>query len=125
ALGHRRLAILDLTEYGAQPMQTQDALGLLSYNGEVYNHAELRLELERQGVRSRGTCDSETVLQALHHWGPEKAVPLFNGMFALAYYDGRDRTLWLARDRLGIKPLSLHFSGRRLLFASEDKAFLT
>ncbi len=121
-LGHRRLAILDRSEHAAQPMLTDDRSGALAYNGEVYNFRELRAELEREGVCFRSSGDTEVVLKALHTWGPEAAVPRFNGMFALAYYDANQRTLWLARDRLGIKPLSLAEDGGRLLFASEDKA---
>jgi asparagine synthase (glutamine-hydrolysing) len=124
ALGHRRLAILDPSEKAAQPMRTGDGLGILSYNGEVYNYLELRTELEREGVGFRSGCDTEVVLNALHQWGPKLAVPRFNGMFALAYHDHRSDRLWLARDRLGIKPLSMQQSDERLLFASEDKAIL-
>jgi asparagine synthase (glutamine-hydrolysing) len=123
-LGHRRLAILDRSEIARQPMQTPDGQGILSYNGEVYNYVQLRRELEETGLAFRSSGDTEVILQALHHWGPEKAIARFNGMFALAYFDQRTSTLWLARDRLGIKPLYILRHGKRLLFASEDKAFL-
>ncbi|WP_421857902.1 asparagine synthase (glutamine-hydrolyzing) [Oricola sp.] len=124
ALGHRRLAILDPTERAAQPMSTPDGAGTLVYNGEVYNFRELRAELEREGVAFVSSGDAEVVLRALHQWGPEAAVPRFNGMFALAYHDARTATLWLARDRLGIKPMSLATMDGRLAFASEDKGVL-
>ncbi|TGT58530.1 asparagine synthetase B, partial [bacterium M00.F.Ca.ET.159.01.1.1] len=94
------------------------------YNGEVYNYRSLRKTLEAEGLEFRTVSDTEVVLQALHHWGAAKAVPLFDGMFAFAYFDQRDGALWLARDRLGIKPMSVADTADRLLFASEDKAIL-
>jgi len=124
ALGHVRLAILDPTPAGHQPMRTPGDRGVLAYNGEVYNFRELRRELEKEGIDFRSQADTEVVLHALHLWGPERALPRFDGMFALAYWDGRSRSLWLARDRLGIKPLYLHRSAAGLLFASELRALL-
>src|SRR5690606_13498658 len=97
----------------AQPMIAADGSAVLSYNGEVYNYRELRRELKAEGVAFRGSGDTEVVLAALRHWGPQIAIPRFNGMFALAYYDTAGRELWLARDRLGIKPLSLLRQGGR------------
>ncbi len=122
-LGHARLSILDLSERGHQPFLTQDGLGAISYNGEVYNFRELRKDLEKEGVKFKSTSDTEVVLYALHHWGPEKAIPRFDGMFALAYFDLRSRTLWLSRDRTGIKPLYTARAGNMIAFASEMKAF--
>ena len=122
ALGHVRLSIIDLSSRGHQPFVTPDGLGALTYNGEVYNFRELRSELEREGAVFRSDSDSEVVLHALHRWGPERAVPKLNGMFAFAYYDRRDRSLWLARDRAGIKPLYVARSAGTLAFASEQKA---
>jgi asparagine synthase (glutamine-hydrolysing) len=124
ALGHLRLSIIDLSRNGHQPMLTASGDGVLVYNGEVYNFDALRESLRSEGRVFRTECDTEVVLQALHHWGPRKAVPLFNGMFAFAYYDLRSSELWLARDRLGIKPMSVADVGDRILFASEDKAIL-
>jgi len=124
AFGHVRLAIIDPTEASAQPMLTGDRSGVLVYNGEVYNYRELRLELERKGVRFRTSGEVEVVLLALHHWGVEQSVKRFDGMFAFAYFDGRDRTLWLGRDRVGIKPLLVADTGKELLFGSEAKALL-
>ena len=122
--GHRRLSIIDLSSASHQPMATPDGLGVLIYNGEVYNYRDLRHALQQEGVRFTTSGDAEVVLQALHHWGPETALPRFNGMFAVAYFDGREQALWLARDRIGIKPLLTADTGRELLFASEAKAIL-
>ncbi|MCC6981931.1 MAG: asparagine synthase (glutamine-hydrolyzing) [Bauldia sp.] len=122
--GHRRLSIIDLSAASRQPMITADGLGVLIYNGELYNYRELRAEMEREGARFTTTGDAEVVLQALHRWGPESSLPRFNGMFAVAYFDGREKALWLARDRIGIKPLLVADTGRELLFASEAKAIL-
>jgi asparagine synthase (glutamine-hydrolysing) len=122
ALGHVRLAIIDLSSRAHQPFVTDDGLGALTYNGEVYNFRELRSELERAGIAFRSDSDTEVVLQALHAWGPERAVPRLNGMFAFAYCDRRDGSLWLARDRAGIKPLYVARRSGTLAFASEQKA---
>lgn len=123
-LGHCRLSIIDLSPAGHQPMLTTDGQGVLAYNGEVYNYRELRAELERDGFRFTGNSDTEVVLAALHAWGPEKSIPRFNGMFAFAYFDARDNTLWLGRDRLGIKHLYTTETDGMLLFGSEVKAIL-
>ncbi|MGX8012219.1 asparagine synthase (glutamine-hydrolyzing) [Mesorhizobium sp. ORM8.1] len=124
ALGHRRLTIIDPSPAAREPMLTAAGDGVLCYNGEVYNYRALRKALEAEGLTFHTVSDTEVMLQALHRWGPEKAVPLFDGMFAFAYFDVRDGALWLARDRLGIKPMSVAETGDRLLFASEDKAIL-
>ena len=122
ALGLDRLSILDLSFHGHQPFVTPDGNSAIAYNGEVYNWRELKQELEQAGVRFTSHCDTEVVLHALHRWGPETAIPRFNGMFALAWYDRRADTLWLARDRTGIKPLYLADTGGTIVFASEAKA---
>jgi asparagine synthase (glutamine-hydrolysing) len=120
--GHRRLAIIDPSPAGHQPMVSADGRWVLNYNGEVYNFRQLRSELEREGSRFRSHCDSEVVLEALIKWGPE-AIGRFNGMFAFALWDSERRELLLARDRYGIKPLYLTEAGDALLYASEVKAF--
>lgn len=122
-LGHRRLAILDLSPAGHQPMQTPDGRFILSYNGEVYNFRELQAELKALGWVFRSTCDSEVVLYALAQWG-QSAVSRFNGMFALALWDRQEQRLLLARDRYGIKPLYYALKDNRIVFGSEIKALL-
>jgi asparagine synthase (glutamine-hydrolysing) len=124
ALGHCRLAILDPSDRGLQPAITPDQTGVLAYNGEIYNYRELRRELEQCGIQFLSATDTEVVLWALHHWGVEKAIRRFSGMFSFAYFDQRSNALWLCRDRLGIKSLSIAKTGDRIIFASEDKAIL-
>ena len=124
AIGHRRLAIIDLSPAGHQPMVSADHRFVLSYNGEVYNFQELRSELQAKGYWFRSKTDSEVVLYALAEWG-EKAVSRFNGMFALALWDRKEKRLLLARDRYGIKPLYYSSQGNRFTFGSEQKAILS
>lgn len=122
-LGHRRLAIIDLSPAAAQPMETEDGHHALSYNGEVYNFRTLRRDLEARGHAFRSQSDSEVVLEAVAAWGAD-AVPRFNGMFAFALWDRQARELLLARDRCGVKPLYYAQAGNAFLFASEIKALL-
>jgi asparagine synthase (glutamine-hydrolysing) len=123
-LGHRRLSIIDLSTAGHQPMISADKRYVLSYNGEVYNYRELRIKLEAEGVLFHSQTDTEVVLAALALWGVD-ALLKFNGMFAFALWDRKERKLLLARDRYGIKPLYISQQNGRLLFASEQKAILT
>ena len=122
-LGHRRLAILDLSPAGRQPMATADGRYVISYNGEIYNFQELRAELQALGHRFRSRTDTEVLLAAWAQWG-EQALDRLNGMFAFALWDARERTLTLARDRYGIKPLYYVRAGDVFLFGSEVKAIL-
>ncbi|MXP15159.1 asparagine synthase (glutamine-hydrolyzing) [Altererythrobacter confluentis] len=122
-LGHRRLAILDLTDQGAQPMVSVEHRFVLVYNGEIYNFRELRAELENAGYWFRSDCDTEVVLNAFSHWGTG-AISRFNGMFAFAIWDRKDRKLVVARDRYGVKPIYVSRQGNRFVFASEQKAIL-
>src|SRR5579875_644427 len=123
ALGHRRLSIVDLSAAGHQPMANEDETVWISYNGEVYNHGALRAELERRGHRFRSRTDTEAVLHLYEDEGPD-CVTRLEGMFALAIWDARRRELFLARDRLGVKPLYYALCGSGLVFASEIRALL-
>lgn len=142
ALGHRRLSILDLSPAGHQPMHSACERYVIAFNGEIYNHLELRRELERNhphpgpppssgresslegagSLRWRGHSDTETLLAGFTHWGMEETLRRTIGMFAFALWDRRDRTLTLARDRLGEKPLYYGWQGDAFLFGSELKA---
>ena len=117
-LGFRRLAILDLSPAGNQPMATTNGRYVIVYNGELYNYRELRSELAQKGIRFRSSGDTEVVLNALSHWGVE-GLRRFNGMFALALYDTVGRRLLLARDHAGMKPLYYLISRWGLVFASQ------
>lgn len=122
-IGHRRLAILDLSPAGHQPMISADHRYVLSYNGEIYNYRELRAELEAAGYWFRSKTDSEVILYALAQWGA-RGLLRFNGMFALALWDRKEQTLLLARDRYGIKPLYYARQGNIFAFGSEQKAII-
>ncbi len=122
-LGHRRLSIIDLSPAGRQPMATADGGFVVSYNGELYNFEELRTELQALGHAFHSRSDTEVLLAAWARWG-EKALDRFNGMYAFAMWNARERTLTLARDRYGIKPLYYARVGDVFLFGSEVKAIL-
>jgi asparagine synthase (glutamine-hydrolysing) len=122
-LGHRRLSILDLSSAGHQPMASADHRYWVTYNGEIYNYLELRLELERAGHRFHTTGDTEVVLAAYAQWGADM-LRRFTGMFALVILDTGTRELFMARDHFGIKPLFYTALGDRIAFASEIKALL-
>jgi asparagine synthase (glutamine-hydrolysing) len=124
ALGHRRLSIIDLSAAGAQPMISSSGRSALSYNGEVYNPGELRRKLELLGVRWRGHSDTEVILEAFEVWGVVNTAKRLIGMFALAWWDGHTRTLWLLRDRVGKKPLYYGRFDGTVLFASQLKALM-
>ena len=121
--GHRRLSIIDLSSAGAQPMHSADGRFAVVFNGEIYNFPELRTRLEGEGIAFRSHSDTEVLVEAFAHWG-KACLALFNGIFAFAIWDRRDRALLLARDRLGVKPLYYSLDGSRLVFGSEVKALL-
>ncbi len=122
AFGTRRLKIIDL-EGGHQPMANEEGTLWVAYNGEIYNHATLRRELEQAGHRFRTRCDTEVIVHAWEEFGPA-AADRFEGQFAFAVWDAAAQSLTLVRDRLGIKPVYYHWDGTRLVFGSEIKAIL-
>ncbi len=122
-LGHRRLAIVDVSANGHQPMPNEDESIWLTFNGEIYNQAELRTELQALGHRFRSQADTEVIVHAYEEWG-YRCLDRLNGMFAFGLWDVAQSRLWLARDRIGIKPLFIAKTEEALLFASEIKALL-
>src|SRR5262249_20564913 len=123
ALGHRRLSIVDLSPAGRQPMGNEDGTVWITYNGEVYNHEALRSELEAKGHRFRSRTDTEAILHLYEEGGPD-CVRRLEGMFAFAIWDGRRRELYMARDRIGVKPLYYAVTPGGIVFGSEVKALL-
>jgi asparagine synthase (glutamine-hydrolysing) len=122
AFGHRRLSVVDLGPGGAQPMASSDGRFVLNYNGELYNHQNLRKHLAGSGAAFRGSSDTEVVVEAVVAWGLLPALEAFEGMFAFALWDRERRELHLVRDRFGEKPLYFGWVGKRLAFASELKS---
>ena len=122
-LGHARLSIVDLAA-GQQPMETPDGGLVVAFNGEIFNHVELREELTAKGHSFRTRSDTEVILHAWRAWG-EACLDRFNGQWAFALWDARACELTLARDRLGVRPIHLHEGGGRVRFASEVKALET
>ena len=125
ALGHRRLSIIDLSPAGAQPMASPCGRYQIAYNGEIYNFQEIKKQLAAQGHDEpyKGHSDTEILLRAFVHWGVQETLESINGMFAIALWDRKARALFLARDRMGKKPLYVGWSGSALVFASELKSF--
>ena len=124
ALGHRRLSVLDLSDAGQQPMVSASGRYIIVYNGEIYNHQQVKTELLQQNVRVkwRGHSDTEILLEAVEHWGIHNAVTRLNGMFAFAVWDQKDRVLHMVRDRIGKKPLYYGWQDGLFVFSSELKA---
>ncbi len=122
ALGHRRLAVIDPSPLGRQPMVSGSGRFVITYNGEIYNYREVSAELERAGMRPRSHCDTEVLLEAIDRWGLDAALARCAGMYAFALWDVADRSLHLVRDRVGQKPLYYGWAGDSFLFASELKA---
>lgn len=124
AFGHRRLSIVDLTDTGAQPMQSADGRYIITFNGEVYNFRELRDELAAYGHSFHGTSDTEVMLAAITQWGLKGAVQRFIGMFSFGLFDRTSKTLSLVRDRMGVKPLYWSLQGGVLMFGSGLRALM-
>ena len=122
AFGHRRLAVIDLSPAGHQPMFSASGRFAIVYNGEIYNHRDLRGELIRSGVQFRGESDTEVIIEAIAAWGLSTTLERLIGMFAFALWDHAEQQMTLVRDRLGIKPLYWEYSNQSLKFASEIKA---
>jgi asparagine synthase (glutamine-hydrolysing) len=123
ALGHRRLSIIDLSVDGHQPMTNEDETLWLVYNGEIYNYRGVAEELARRGHTFRSRTDSEVIIHGYEEWG-EECLERFNGMFAFALWDEKRGELFMARDRLGVKPLYYYTDAKKIVFASELKAIL-
>ena len=121
ALGHRRLSIVDLSPNGAQPMTSHSGRFVIVFNGEIYNHRELRDKLIREGKtdRFRGTSDTEVVLELFENYGVKDGIGMCKGMFAIALYDRQEKTLSLLRDRVGEKPLYYGWVNDSFVFASD------
>ena len=127
-LGHQRLSIIDLSINGNQPMLSCSGRFIVSYNGEIYNHLDIRKELEKNklNIKWRGYSDTETLIEAIDYWGIENTLKKIDGMFAFAIWDQKECSLTLARDRIGEKPLYFGWQGKSdnkvFLFSSELKA---
>ena len=120
-LAHRRLSIIDLSEAGRQPMSDNEKRIWVTYNGEIYNFIGIRKELEGKGYKFKSKSDTEVIITAYKEWGTE-CLQKFNGMFAFGIYDDREKLIFLARDRIGKKPLYYIQNGDTTYFASERKA---
>ena len=123
SLSHRRLSIIDLSPSGNQPMISSNDRYVLTYNGEVYNYLEIAKQLNDKNISFKTHSDTEVILEAITHWGLKKSLGIFNGMFAFSLWDKKLQTLFLVRDRLGIKPLYWYSNEHNFAFASELKAF--
>ncbi len=123
ALGHRRLAILDISPRGSQPMTSKDGRWVVVFNGCIYNFLDLKLELQAKGHSFVSTSDTEVIVEGISEYGPS-FVRRFNGMFAIGAWDKKERALYLSRDRFGVKPLYYWFNGKTFLFGSEIKGLL-
>ena len=124
ALGHRRLSIIDLSNFGKQPMCNEDATIWLTFNGEIYNFEKIRTELQEKGHIFISKTDSEVLVHGYEEWGVEELLSKLNGMFAFAIWDQKEQKLVAARDRFGIKPFYFYHDSKQFIFASELKAII-
>jgi len=124
AFGHRRLSILELTKLGKQPMFSKNKRFVISYNGEIYNYLEIKEELKKEGKYFKSNCDTEVLIESIDSWGIEKTLNKIAGMFSFAVWDNKNKKLYLARDRLGIKPLYWSFQNKIFYFGSQPKCFI-
>jgi len=122
-LGHRRLSILDLSELGHQPMSSKDGMIWITFNGEIYNYLDIRKDLISKGYTFKSNCDTEVIIYLYREYG-ENCLKYLRGMFAFAIWDKSKSVLFLARDRIGKKPLFYYYDGKTFIFASEIKAIL-
>ena len=122
-LAHRRLAVIDLSDGGRQPMHSSTGRYVVTYNGEIYNYPELQAELEAAGRTFKSRSDTEVMLTAFEHWGINQTLQKLNGMFVMALWDQKERQLHFVRDRFGKKPLYIGWAGSDLVFGSELKSF--
>ena len=124
ALGHKRLSIIDLTNAGNQPKLSKNGRYVIAFNGEIYNHQLIRSLLNKEtNISWDGNSDTETLVEAISQWGIKKTLTSINGMFAFSVWDRQKKNLFLARDRMGEKPLYYGFVGSTLLFGSQLKSF--
>lgn len=124
AFAHCRLSVMDLSDNGKQPMETIDGQYSITFNGEIYNHGEIKKELEKLGYAFKSTCDTEALLYACVEWGVEATASKCNGMFAFAFYDRAREQVYLCRDRMGVKPLYYYVRDGQLAFASDLRALM-
>jgi len=123
SLGHQRLSIIDISKRGKQPMTNKEGNLVITYNGEIYNYKDIKKDLQKKGYKFISETDTEVILYAYQEYGPN-CVKIFNGMFAFAIWDTNKKELFIARDRLGIKPLFYYWDGKKFIFSSEIKAII-
>ena len=124
ALGHRRLSILEISKLGRQPIESRNKRFVISYNGEIYNYLEIKKELENSGKIFNSNCDTEVLIESISYWGIRKTLKKICGMFSFAVFDKEKKKIYLARDRIGIKPLYWSYQNHIFFFGSQPKCFM-